>query len=75
MIHLTGYIFWISCLLSVVLHELAHVAMAWVHGLRVKKIGLSWKGPYIVRECGGPIANLHVSLAGPMVNLLMVFTY
>jgi Zn-dependent protease len=59
----------ISCLLVIVLHELAHAAAALAHGLRIKRIGLSWKGLYIVREAGSPLVNAQVSLAGPLANL------
>ena len=75
MVQLSGYLFWGSCLVAVILHELAHIVMARIHGLQIKKIGITWKGPYIMRESGTDIANLHVSLAGPMVNLLLAFTF
>ena len=57
--------FWASLVVSLALHESAHLAMAYVAGVRVKHIGLSWKGPYIVREPGTPVQNTFISLAGP----------
>jgi hypothetical protein len=47
---LTSPVFWAYLVASLVLHESAHLVMAYVAGVRVKHIGLSWKGPYIVRE-------------------------
>jgi Zn-dependent protease len=58
---------------AVVLHELSHVAMARMQGLKVKRAGVTWKGPYIVREAGTPQQNLRVCLAGPAANLLLAF--
>jgi Zn-dependent protease len=54
-----------------VAHELGHVAAAWAAKVRVKNVGLSWKGPYIVREPGTPAQNTFISLAGPGINLLL----
>jgi Zn-dependent protease len=39
--------------------------------VQVKKIGFSWTGLYTVREAGPKWANLCISLAGPLVNLLL----
>jgi Zn-dependent protease len=44
--------------------------MAYLAGVKVKHIGLSWKGPYIVREPGTPMQNTIISLAGPGINLI-----
>jgi Zn-dependent protease len=63
--------FWVSLLLSLLLHESAHLAVAYLAGVRVKHIGLSWKGPYIVREPGTPVQNTFISLAGPGINLVL----
>jgi len=59
------------CLPAVVFHELAHVAVAKLMGLRIKRFGLSWRGPYLVREQGAPLANLYTALAGPALNLAL----
>jgi Zn-dependent protease len=45
--------------------------IAYLTRVRVKHIGVSWKGPYIVREVGTPVQNTLISPAGPRVNLLM----
>lgn len=63
--------FWVSLVVSLLLHESAHLLMAFLTGVRVKHIGLSWKGPYIVRELGTPVQNTLISLAGPGINLLL----
>jgi Zn-dependent protease len=63
--------FWVSLILSLLLHESAHVLMVYLTGVRVKHIGLSWQGPYVVRETGTPLQNTFISLAGPDINLLM----
>ena len=68
---LTSPVFWASLVVSLVLHESAHLAMAYLAGVRVKHIGLSWKGPYIVREPGTPVQNTFISLAGPGINLVL----
>ena len=56
---------------AVVLHELSHVAVAYAQGLKVKRVGITWKGPYIVREAGSRAQNLRVCLAGPLANLVL----
>lgn len=64
------YLFMVG-LAAIVLHELSHVAMARFEGLKVKRCGVSWKGPYIVREPGSHWQNLRVCLAGPVANLVL----
>ena len=68
-------VFWASLVISVVLHESAHLAMAYFAGVRVKHIGLSWKGPYIVRDQGNPVQNIVISLSGPGINLLLCLLF
>ena len=58
-------------LIAMALHEVGHVAAALALGVRVKRVGVSWKGVFIVRESGSPAANLAVTLAGPLANLLV----
>jgi Zn-dependent protease len=61
-------------LLAMAFHEAAHIVAALVLGIKVKKIGMAWKGMYTVREPGPPKKNLLISLAGPLMNLaLLVF--
>lgn len=58
-------------LLVIALHEAAHLAAARSLGIHIKRIGVSWKGPYIVRERGTPLGNMITTLAGPFLNLLL----
>ena len=60
-----------ACIAAVALHELAHVVAAIALGVRVKRVGISWRGPYIVREQGTPLASFVIALAGPGLNLLL----
>ena len=64
-----------ACIAAVVLHELAHVVAAIALGVRVKRVGISWRGPYIVREQGTPLASFLIALAGPGLNLLLAFGF
>jgi Zn-dependent protease len=59
------------CVVAVIMHEMAHVLVARAMGIRIKRAGISWRGPYIVREQGLPLANLCTALAGPALNLLL----
>jgi hypothetical protein len=62
-------------LLAMAFHEAAHIFVAIALGVRVKKIGLGWKGMYTVRDPGPPDKNLLVSLAGPLVNLALILSW
>lgn len=65
----SGY--WIGCIIGLALHEMGHICMARHLGLRIKRFGMTWRGPFIVRETGTPEANVIVSAAGPWVNLVL----
>lgn len=65
----SGYL--AGCVISLFFHELGHICTARALGIQVKRIGISWRGPYLVREAGTPTANAIVSAAGPLVNLLL----
>jgi Zn-dependent protease len=52
-------------------HEAAHAVTARMFGLRVKRAGMTWRGPYIVREPGDSVTNIIVSAAGPLANLVI----
>jgi hypothetical protein len=60
-------------LVSMLLHEAAHVTVALALGIKVKKVGIGWRGLFTVREAGTPRRNLIISLAGPVMNLALVF--
>lgn len=55
---------------TVILHESSHAVAALAQGLRVKRVGISWKGVYLIREAGSARANIITSLAGPVSNLI-----
>ena len=61
----------LACVLAILLHESAHIALASACGLRVKRVGISWIGPYLVREQGTAGINICVTLAGPIMNLAL----
>ena len=54
------------------MHELAHIAVAMGFGVKVKAVGVSLKGFYIIREPGTTIQNLIITLAGPGLHLLFI---
>jgi Zn-dependent protease len=56
---------------SILVHEVGHLVTAFVLRVKVKQIGITWKGPYIRRESGTPSRNLAITLAGPGVNILL----
>ena len=56
---------------AILLHECGHIAVALLCGVKVKKVGLSRLGFYTVREPGPRWANVVISFAGPLVNLLL----
>ena len=59
-------------LLAMVLHELGHLVTARVLGVKVHRVGICWKGIYTVREAGAPEQNIRISMAGPLVNVLLM---
>jgi Zn-dependent protease len=61
----------LNALLAVLVHELAHIAMARVLGVTVYAVGMSWRGPYVRRESGTEGQNMAITLAGPGVNLVL----
>ena len=60
---------------AVLLHEMSHIIAARAQGLRIRRLGISWKGPYIVRQAGSWQQNLRVCLAGPLVNLVLALAF
>ena len=62
-----GYL--VGSLAGLAAHESAHIVTAYMFGLRVKRAGITWRGPYIVREQGDSVTNIVVSAAGPVANL------
>ena len=44
-------------------------------GVKVKRVGFNWSGPYILRAPGTPIENTIISLAGPGINLILCILF
>lgn len=59
-------------LAAMVLHELGHLVTAWFLGVKVHRVGICWSGLYIVREAGSAQENIKISMAGPLVNILLI---
>lgn len=58
-------------LMHIVIHEIGHVVAAYAAGSKVKKIGFSRKGLYIVRSpAATPLLNALVSFGGPAINIM-----
>jgi Zn-dependent protease len=62
-------------LVAMAFHETSHIVAALALGIRVKKVGLAWKGMFTVRDVGPPNKNLLISLAGPLMNLALVLCW
>lgn len=58
---------------AALLHEMAHAMVAIWCSVRVKGVRFRWGSLAIVREAGGPVANLSISLAGPALSLLIAW--
>jgi Zn-dependent protease len=59
-------------IIAMAFHEAGHLLAAPLVGIKIKTVGLRWKGLYTVREAGPPAKNMIVSLAGPAVNLALL---
>ena len=59
-------------IIAMAFHEAGHLLAAPLVGIKIKTIGLRWKGLYTVREAGPPAKNLLVSLAGPAANVALL---
>lgn len=58
--------------IAMAFHEAGHLIAAPLAGIKIKTVGLKWKGLYTVREPGPPAKNIIVSLAGPFTNLALL---
>ena len=67
--------YWTAALIAVAMHEGAHAATAALLGIKVKRVGINWRGPYIVRETGSVGQNLTITLAGPLMNLSLLLLW
>lgn len=56
-------------IIHMVAHELGHVTAALAFGLKIKRVGISWRGMYVVRQSAQTLSeNLIVVFAGPLQN-------
>jgi Zn-dependent protease len=60
---------------AMVLHEAGHVVAALALNVKVHKVGLHWKGPYIRRSSGTAAQNFVITLAGPGMNLWLALLF
>jgi Zn-dependent protease len=60
----------LSIVVATIVHEAGHYMMAQWRGVHVKRLGISWIGPYLVRERGSSTDNILIAFAGPATNLL-----
>jgi Zn-dependent protease len=58
--------------IAMTLHEVGHLVAAPLVGIKVRTVGFGWKGLYTRREPGPPLKNIVVSLAGPLMNALLL---
>jgi Zn-dependent protease len=65
----------ITVIVTALIHELGHIVAALSMGLTVKRLGLCWKGLFIVRDTGSPVANLITTFAGPGANLMCALAF
>lgn len=54
--------FWVSLVVATFAHELGHIFFALVLGVRIRRIGIGWMGPYIKRADGTPTENIIIAL-------------
>ena len=59
-------------ILAMLFHELGHLVAAPLVGIKIKKVGFTWKGLFTMREPGSAEKNLLVSLAGPLTNVALL---
>lgn len=69
-----GQVLLLGCL-AMAFHEAGHWIAAAAVGVRVKAVGLCWKGLYTVREPGPPAKNFIISLAGPFANIVLMILW
>jgi len=60
---------------AILLHEMAHIAAALALRVKIHRIGVNWRGPYVVREHGTERRNLSITLAGPGANLAFALLF
>lgn len=64
-----------ACIIALVLHELGHILTALSFSLKIRRVGIDWRGPYTVIQTGTRIQEAVTALAGPFVNLLTAILF
>jgi membrane-associated protease RseP (regulator of RpoE activity) len=57
------------CLLSVLAHEAGHVLTARIVGVKIVRLGVDWRGPYILRKRTTGLPEVAICLAGIAANV------
>jgi Zn-dependent protease len=52
---------------------LGHILAALALGMRVHRVGIAWRGAYVLISGGSDMANMLVCAAGPVTNILLFF--
>jgi Zn-dependent protease len=63
----------LSALAALLIHEGAHYLTARALSVRVVRMGVDWRGVYLVREPGRAWQNAIISLSGPLANLATAY--
>jgi Zn-dependent protease len=62
----------IGGLLGLIFHEASHAIVTLAFGLKIRKVGICWKGIYVKRQSGTPVQNTFIALAGPLAHFILV---
>lgn len=60
---------------AMVVHECGHLIAALLLHVKIKSVRVKWRGICTVRDTGTPLQNLLISIAGPVLNSLLAFTW
>lgn len=68
--------FWSTLFASVLLHELGHAGAAALFGIKTSKISLNFMGgaAHFERQFSKPVERFVITLAGPLVNLVIAIS-
>jgi membrane-associated protease RseP (regulator of RpoE activity) len=59
------------CILSVLAHEAGHALAARAFGVKIVRMGVDWRGPYIVRNRTVGAPEVMICLSGIAANLAL----
>jgi Zn-dependent protease len=73
---LRGTLAGLLLMISLLLHEVGHISVAFLTGTRVEAAGICLKGPYIRRQVACTRgADLSIASAGLVVNVLIIIAF